>query len=83
LNPNLQLVEVGWTNQTILCFLQVDVVFDVIIVKDYNLMLIDAPVFIKLRQSQVLHHDNFVRFKVTCKGPHKFGITKQLDNTFR
>ncbi len=28
--------------------------------------------------SQVLHRDNFVRFKVTCKGPHKFGITKQL-----
>ncbi len=40
--------------------------------------------FIELRQSQVSHCDNFVRFKVTCKGPHKFGITKQrCDDTFR
>ncbi len=40
--------------------------------------------FIKLRQSLVLHRDNFLHFKVTCKSIHKFGITKQLcDNTFR
>jgi hypothetical protein len=31
---NLQMDKVGWTNQTNSCFLQVDVVFDVIIVKD-------------------------------------------------
>ncbi len=42
----------------------------------------DAPVISNSGNSQVLHRDNFVRFKVTCKGPHKFGITKQLsDNT--
>ena len=47
-------------------------------------LLIDAPVFVKLGQSQVLHRDNFVHFKVTCKGPHKFDITKQFcDNAFR
>jgi hypothetical protein len=32
--PNLEVDKVGWTNQTIPCFLQGDVVFDVIIVKD-------------------------------------------------
>jgi hypothetical protein len=32
--------------------------------------LIDAPVFIKLGHSLVLHRDNFMHFKVTCKGPH-------------
>jgi hypothetical protein len=31
---SLQVVEVGWTNQTIPCFLQVDVVIDAIVVKD-------------------------------------------------
>ncbi len=38
----------------------------------------DAPVLSNSGNSQVLHCDNFVWFKVTCKGPHKFGITKQL-----
>ncbi len=39
------------------------------------------PVFIKLGQSQILHCDDF---RVICKGPHKFDITKQLcDNAFR
>jgi hypothetical protein len=42
-----------------------------------------VPVFIKLGQSLVLHRDNFLCFKVTCKGPHKFGITNKLcDNAF-
>ncbi len=63
---------------------QDDVVFDVIIVKGLNLLLIDAPIFIKFGQSLVLHCEDFLHFKVTCKGPHKFGITKQLcDNAFR
>ncbi len=62
---------------------QDDVVFEVVVVKHWNLWLIDMPVFIKLRQSLVSHRENFLHFKVTCKGPHKFGITKQLcDNTF-
>ncbi len=40
--------------------------------------------FIKLGQFKVSHRDNFVHFKVTCKGPHKFGIIKKLcDNAFR
>ena len=38
----------------------------------------DAPVLSNLGNSQVSHRDDFVWFKVTCKGPHKFGITMQL-----
>ncbi len=40
----------------------------------------DVPVLSNLGNSQVLHCDNFVQFKVTCKGPQKFGITKQLSD---
>ncbi len=59
------------------------VVFDIVIIKHKNLLLIDVPIFIKLGQSEVFHHDDFLSFKVTCKGPHMFGITKQLsDNAF-
>ncbi len=64
-------------------FTQDDVVFDVVIVKHYYLLLVDAPVLIKLWQSDVLHHDDFLCLKMTCTGSHKFGITKQLcDNAF-
>ncbi len=55
---------------------QDDDLFDIIIVKHQNLLLADAPVFINLRQFLVSHRDNFLSVKLTCEGPHKFGITK-------
>ncbi len=99
LNPNLQVDKVGWTNQTISCFLLSSLTW----IQSWRATLYSGwcciwryhcqrlklfvdwcAVCIKLGQSQVLHRDNFVHFKVTCKGPHKFGITKKLcDNAFR
>ncbi len=96
---NLQVDKVGWTNQTIPCFLLSSLTW----IQSWIASLYSGwcriwryhcrrlkqkkvwcACFIKLRQSLVSRCDNFVHFKVTCKGLHKFGITKKLcDNTFR
>ncbi len=96
---NLQVDKVGWTNQTIPCFLLSSLTWIQSWIASlhsgwcciwrYHCQRLKptkgcCTCFIKLGQSLVLHHDNFVHFKVTCKGLHKFGITKKLcDNTFR
>ncbi len=100
LNPNLQVDKVGWTSQTIpVFFLSSSIWIQYWKASLYSgwcpiwhcycqglKPFVDwcACFFTKLGQSLVSHCDDFLRFKVTCKGPHKFGITKQLcDHTFR